>query len=84
MSIDDKETLVTMECDHCGYVEEVNPDEEPGDYFEKVGYRLPRDDFTIRLFCESCSELFWRGFELGEHMAKEKQEAALAEDGHRP
>ena len=82
MCIASGDELVAMECDHCGYSKEVDLDEEPGGYFEKVGYRLG-DDFEIRFFCLSCSELFWTGFVLGEQMAKEKQDAAFADDGHR-
>lgn len=84
MSIDDKETLVTMECDHCGCSDEVNPDEEPGCYFERIGYKLSGDEFTLQLLCESCSELFWTGFKLSEQMANKEHDVALAAEGHRP
>ena len=82
MCIPNGDELVTMKCDHCGYSEEVNLDHEPGCCFEKIGYEL-EDDFEIRLFCESCSELLWTGFVLGNRMAKDEQDAAFADPRHR-
>ncbi len=47
MSIDDKEKLVTMECDHCGCSDEVNPDEEPAppELTDALGERILEGEY---------------------------------------